>query len=92
MRTLFREYDKDKSGLPREEVKKVFIRLLNDECFLGKVPNLSEGQLESLIESWPTTNIGKIPWIQIKERINTEMSWRLTDREKLTETIDALFK
>jgi hypothetical protein len=43
---LFREWDKDKSGLPKEEVKKYIRRLLNDECYIGKVPDISESQVK----------------------------------------------
>lgn len=42
---MFREYDKDKSGVVKEDLKKVFTRLANDECYLGKVPNLDEDQV-----------------------------------------------
>ena len=39
---MFREYDKDKSGIGKEDLKKMMQRLANDECIIGKVPKLSD--------------------------------------------------
>jgi len=92
VRALFREYDKDKSGVVREDMKKIMHRLLNDECHLGKIPNISPESVESTVEQWPTTNIGKIPFVQFKERLNRDWDWRMTDRERLDEVVETLFK
>jgi hypothetical protein len=39
---MFREYDKDKTGLVKEDLKKLIRRLANDECIIGKIPNLND--------------------------------------------------
>jgi hypothetical protein len=39
---MFKEYDKDKSGLIKEDLKKILRRLCNDECIIGKVPKVSD--------------------------------------------------
>jgi Ca2+-binding EF-hand superfamily protein len=40
VKKLFREVDKDKNGLSKDELKKIMRRLSNDECIIGKIPNL----------------------------------------------------
>ena len=42
VKLLFREYDKDKAGIFKDDVKKVVRRLCNDECFIGKVPDIED--------------------------------------------------
>lgn len=42
---IFREYDKDKAGIFKEDVKKVVRRLCNDECYIGKVPDIEDFQV-----------------------------------------------
>lgn len=41
VKRLFREYDKDKSGLLKDDLKKLSIRLANDDCIIGKVPKIT---------------------------------------------------
>lgn len=38
IKKLFREYDKDKNGLQRDELKLLLRRLSSDDCIIGKVP------------------------------------------------------
>ena len=41
VKALFREYDKDKSGLVKEQLNEIMKKLLDDECIIGKVPLLN---------------------------------------------------
>jgi hypothetical protein len=44
IKKVFRaEFDKDKQGIQsRDELKRLMLKLLNDECIIGKVPALTE--------------------------------------------------
>lgn len=42
VKALVREYDKDKTGVIKDDLKKILNRLLNDECYIGKVPTLEQ--------------------------------------------------
>lgn len=42
VKPLFREFDKDKKGVPKEKLALIFGRLATDECCIGKVPNVGE--------------------------------------------------
>lgn len=42
VKVIFKEYDKDKQGVGRDEAKKVVRRLCNDECYIGKVPDIED--------------------------------------------------
>lgn len=42
VKKLFREYDKDKNGLQKDELKNLMRRLAEDDCIIGKVPALSD--------------------------------------------------
>lgn len=45
VKKLFREYDKDKNGLQKDELKRLIRRLASDECIIGKVPALTDEQV-----------------------------------------------
>jgi hypothetical protein len=45
---MFREYDKDKNGLVKEDLKKLLRRLCNDECIIGKIPKVSDDEVSFL--------------------------------------------
>jgi hypothetical protein len=52
---MFRaDFDRDKTGMStsKEEVRRFMAKLTADECIIGKVPNLSEGEIEALAEGW----------------------------------------
>ena len=42
---MFKEYDKDKTGLTKDTLKALMKRLLNDECIIGKIPKLAEEEV-----------------------------------------------
>lgn len=67
-------------------------KLANDDCILGKVPDLSEGQVADIVESWDFNKDGRITWFEFRDCLNSKWTWRLQDREKLNETIDQFFK
>ena len=45
VKRMFREYDKDKNGLTKEDLKKLMRRLAQDDCIIGKVPFLSDSEV-----------------------------------------------
>lgn len=45
VKKMFREYDKDKTGVMKEDLKKLIRRLANDDCIIGKVPNLTDDEV-----------------------------------------------
>ena len=45
VKRMFREYDKDKTGLTKEDLKKLMRRLAQDDCIIGKVPFLSDAEV-----------------------------------------------
>ena len=89
VKKLFREGDKDKNGLTKEELKRVFARLLEDECIIGKVPK-SAG-VDQLFEAWNTNKDGKVSWVEFRDGLN-RWEWRLTERDKLNEKVEQFFK
>ncbi len=87
-----REYDKDKnSGLSKQELSQLMLRLSNDEAIIGKVPNLSESELEHLFDDWNTNKDDKISWIEFREGLN-RWTWKLQDRTKLDQIVDTFFQ
>ena len=82
VKVLFKEYDKDKLGAVKDDLKRIVRRLCNDECFIGKVPNIEDSQVDGMVDGWPTNGMtGKLLWLQFKERLNSDWNWRMTDRE-----------
>lgn len=55
----------------------MFDKLANDDCILGKVPDLSEGQVADIVESWELNKDGRITWFEFREALNSKWSWRL---------------
>ena len=47
VKKLYREYDKDKNGLQKDELINLMRRLSNDDCIIGKVPKLSEDEVNN---------------------------------------------
>ena len=87
VKKLFREYDKDKTGLLKEDLKRLLRRLANDEAIIGKVPNLNDEDIETVFDEWNTNKDNKVSWIEFREGIN-RWGWRQTDRDKLNELVD----
>lgn len=44
---MFKEYDKDKTGLVKEVIKTLMTRLYNDECIIGKIPKPLQDEVYS---------------------------------------------
>jgi Ca2+-binding EF-hand superfamily protein len=91
VKKLFREYDKDKNGLQRDELKRLMRRLTSDDCIIGKVPALSDEEIDQLFDNWNTNKDNKVSWIEFREGINN-WRWQLSERERLNEMIDSFFK
>jgi hypothetical protein len=45
VKKTFREYDKDKTGVIKDDLKKLLRRLCNDECIIGKIPKVSDDEV-----------------------------------------------
>ena len=45
VKKLYREYDKDKNGLQKDELKKLMMKLASDDCIIGKVPALNDHEV-----------------------------------------------
>ena len=54
MRPIFREYAEEhgKKGIKKEQCVALMGRIANDECIIGKIPNVSEDQYEGLFANW----------------------------------------
>ncbi|CDW81373.1 leucine rich repeat family protein [Stylonychia lemnae] len=91
VKKLFREYDKDKNGLQKDELKKLMRRLSQDDCIIGKVPALNDDQIERLFDEWNTNKDNKVSWIELREGLN-KWKWTLSDRERLNDLVDSFFK
>jgi len=44
--------EKKKIEINKDDVKKVGMRLLKDDCYIGKVPDVNEEEMEKIIEDW----------------------------------------
>ncbi len=67
------------------------LRLANDEAIIGKVPNLTESELEHLFDDWNTNKDDKVSWIEFREGLN-RWTWKLQDRAKLDQIVDTFFQ
>jgi len=94
VKKVFRvEFDKDKAGIAsKEELRRLFAKLENDECILGKVPHLSQEEIAQIVESWEFNKDGRITWFDVRESLNTKWTWRLQDLDRLNEIVDGFFK
>ena len=54
VKKVFRaEFDKDKQGIQsKDEVKRLMTKLLNDDCIIGKIPDLTESESHAIVDSW----------------------------------------
>ena len=66
MKTLFKEFDKDKKGITRDSIILILSRLNNDECVIGKVPCLQESEYEGVLSFWPE----KVTWEYFRNNCN----------------------
>lgn len=88
---LFLKYDTDNSGfLEPKEYEKLMQDLLNDECILGKIPNLTETEVEGMFDDWDKNEDGKISWKEFRNGMN-RWKWRLIDMDGLESRVDSYF-
>ena len=55
VKEVFFKYDTDKTGVTTENLQKIMEALMKDECIIGKVPNLTEGEIAILFDKWAFT-------------------------------------
>ena len=66
-------------------------RLMEDEAVIGKIPSLTDSDIDTLFDDWNTNKDDKVSWIEFREGLN-RWRWRLQDRSKLDEVVDSFFK
>lgn len=71
IKPLFKEFDKDKKGITKDNLVAIVHRLKEDECIIGKTPFVDEEEFQALFESWPE----KTTWEYFRESCN-EWEWR----------------
>ena len=65
-------------------------RLANDECCIGKIPNVTDVEYAEIFESWKPNAAGVINWEMFREGMNN-WKWRMVDRDHLEEVINDFF-
>ena len=91
MRPLFREmHAEGKKAVTKESLVKILPRLIEDECIIGKIPNVLPHQFEGLFAEWQTGDDGLITWHQFAEGCN-QWPWHMVDSTTMQERIDAFF-
>lgn len=86
IKPLFREFDKEKKGIEKANIKEIVERLKDDECIIGKIPFCSEEELDQALESWPE----KTTWEHFRNHCN-EWEWRMVPYDKLNEVVNEFF-
>ena len=86
IKPLYREYDKDKKGITRDQLKTIMSRLQKDEAIIGKVPFVAENNYETCFEGWPE----KTTWEHFRNNCNS-WQWRQVPLEELNEIINEFF-
>ncbi len=90
VKEVFFKYDTDKTGVTMENLQKVIEALMRDDCIIGKVPNLTEGEITILFDKWDITEEKNCKWQQFTAGLNNWL-WRLQDREVLQQMVDDFF-
>ena len=90
VKDLFREYDTEKKGVNKENLVEIMGRLAEDECVLGKVPDVEPSGFEALFEKWDFNEDGLVSWVEFREGLN-KWPWRMVESERLQEIIDDFF-
>ena len=63
MRPVFKEYHADgKKTVSKENLVVMMGRLATDECIIGKIPNVTSDEYESLFADWRADDDGLITW------------------------------
>lgn len=92
IKRLFKVYDKDKSGfLDITELQKLMKDLINDKGIMGKIPRITEAEVEHLFDSWDKNKDNKISWQEFRNGLNN-WEWRLMDKEEMHQRIDQYFE
>lgn len=86
IKSIYREYDKDKKGITRDQLKTVMGRLQKDEAIIGKVPFIPENNYDSCFQGWPE----KTTWEHFRNNCNS-WQWRQVPLEELNEIINEFF-
>lgn len=86
IKPLFKEYDKSKQGVERENLVKIVQRLKEDECIIGKIPFVDEASLETMFESWPE----KTTWEHFRNNCN-DWQWRMVPYDQLNDVVNDFF-
>jgi hypothetical protein len=79
---MFVQYDTEKKGVTLDQLKEIMVRLLKDECIIGKIPDLNEEEIDQIFEPWEISDEKKCEWHLLRDGLNT-WQWRLQDRETL---------
>jgi Ca2+-binding EF-hand superfamily protein len=74
-----------------EEVKKMMHDLKNDVENMGKVPNVSDDEIETMFDNWDKNKDDKISWQEFRDGCNS-WQWRLLDREEMDRRINYYFE
>ena len=92
IRPIFREMAEEngKKGVTKEQCVAMMSRIATNECIIGKVPNVTPDQYESLFANWQTNEDGFITWHYFAEGCN-QWPWHMVDNETLQATIDDFF-
>lgn len=92
IKKIFKKYDADKSGwLSVEEVIKMMMDLKNDVENIGKVPNVSDEEIQTMFDNWDKNKDGKISWLEFRDGCNS-WQWRLLDRGEMDKRINHYFE
>ena len=62
VKEVFFKHDKDKTGVTKENLVEIMESLMNDECIIGKVPNLQPHEIPTLFDAWEITEEKKCTW------------------------------
>ncbi len=92
IRPIFRQYASSAGGkgITKEACVEMMGRLANDECIIGKVPNVSPDQYENCFEKWNFGSEGNITWHFFAEGCN-DWKWKMVESAQLQATIDDFF-
>lgn len=90
IRPIFRDLLQGRKGISKEDCIAIMPMLANDDCVIGKVPNLREDEYDSQFEGWPFNEEGLITWHFYAENCNS-WPWRMMEASRLQANIDDFF-
>ena len=79
-----------KKGVSKDNLVSIMQRLANDECVIGKIPDMEEAEYEGLFADWDLNSDGLVSWSEFCEGCN-KWQWHFVDDETLQKTIDEFF-